>query len=36
VVTGFIDQMIEYIDLPVAKMFYIPVKVRDMFLAILI
>jgi len=23
---GFIDQVIEYIDLPVAKMFYIPGK----------
>jgi hypothetical protein len=26
---GFIDQVIGYIDLPVAKMFYIPGKSRD-------
>ena len=28
---GFIDQVIGYIDLPVAKLFYIPGKSRDIF-----
>jgi hypothetical protein len=31
---GFIDQVIGYIDLPVAKMFYIPVKSQRYILGI--